>query len=125
MDKAIMVTMKANTEEEKVALRAILERGTAEWYECPCGWFYSGVRCPDKNCKEWTQVNGIRRVTLYSHSDKEGGYDKGQKLGLEGDALRRFASWGYELVFEADVNLETGDVALLTVNGHKIFPVKG
>src|SRR5271170_140854 len=118
------VGVKANTEEEKVAIRALIRAGNAEWKECPCGWFYFGARCPDKDCKEWTALNGTRRIKLYSHTDKESGYDNGKQLGLTGDALKRFAHWGYELAFDADVNLETGDVTLLTVDGHKISPTK-
>jgi|SRR5271154_5172798 len=121
------IAMKANTEAEKVVLRAVIKRGDAgmKYYECPCGWFYSGSRCPDKNCKEWTTVNGTRKIKLYAHADKDGGFEDGETLGLTGDALTRFAGWGYELVFDADVNMVTGEVTLVTINGHKIFPVKG
>ena len=119
--------VKANTEEEKIVIRTVIARGEAKkkWNECPCGWFYTEARCPDKDCKEWTTVNGTRRIKLYAHADKDGGFEDGQTLGLTGDALTRFAGWGYELVFDADVNMVTGEVTLVTVNGHKIFPVKG
>jgi len=52
------IAMKVETEAERVALRAVIARGIdpGRWKECPCGWFYSGARCPDKNCKEWTRV---------------------------------------------------------------------
>ena len=117
--------MKAATEPERAVLRAILKRGGQQYIECPCGWFYSGSRCPDKTCVAWKKANGTKRVKLYVHGDREGGYAKGKELGLEGDALRTFAYWGEEIAFEADVNMETGEVTLLAVDGHKIFPVKG
>jgi len=119
------VAMKATSPEERETLRTVLARGEEKYFECPCGWFYTEARCPDKDCKEWTTVNGTRRIKLYAHADKDGGFEDGQTLGLTGDALTRFAGWGYELVFDADVNMVTGEVTLVTVNGHKIFPVKG
>ena len=121
------VAMKTNTEEERVLLRAVIARGTdlGCWNECPCGWFYSGPRCPDKGCKEWTTLNGIKRTKLYAHVDKESNYDTGKKLGMDEAALRTFSYWGDEIEFEADVNIETGEVTLIMIDGHKIFPVKG
>jgi len=117
--------MKAATEQERETLRTILSRGASKYVECPCGWFYLGPRCPDKACKEWKKANGTKRVKLYVHGDREGGYEKGKELGLEGDALRNFAYWGEEIGFEADVNMETGEVTLLSVDGQKILSVKG
>ena len=121
------VAMKVETEEERVALRAVIARGIdpGRWKECPCGWFYSEARCPDKKCVQWKKANGTKRIKLYAHADKDGGFQTGTELGFVADALRRFAGWGYELSFDADVDLETGEVTLVTVNGHKISPTKG
>src|SRR5271167_5002085 len=95
------IQIKANTEEEKVALRTILARGAGwtgkpqeKFNECPCGWFFSGARCPDKACVQWKKANGIQRIKLYAHVDKESNHDTGKRIGLEGDAMRRFAYWG-------------------------------
>jgi hypothetical protein len=66
-----------------------------------------------------------KRIKLYLHDSGESAYEKGKELGLEGEALKRFSGWGYEVEFDAAVNMETGKVTLLTVNGHKIFPAKG
>src|SRR5271170_6774542 len=95
------IAMKANTEAEKVVLRAVIKRGDAgmKYYECPCGWFYSGARCPDKTCVKWKKENGTKRIKLYAHESSEGWYDDGKKMGLEGDALRNFAHWGEEIEF--------------------------
>jgi hypothetical protein len=109
---------KAVTEQERVTLRALLARGEQKWNECPCGWFYSGSCCPDKGCKEWKKRP--KRVKLYAHEDSDSGYEQGEELGLEDDALKNFAHWGYEIEFEADVNMETGEVKLLSVDGRKI-----
>ena len=117
--------MKATTEQERTTLRTILARGEQKYTECPCGWFYLGARCPDKTCKEWKKANSTKRIKLYAHADEDGAYEAGKRLGLEDDALTHFAHWGYEIPFDAEVNMETGNVTLLTVNGHKIFPVKG
>jgi hypothetical protein len=123
---AEVIAMKTTTEEERAFLRTILKRGGEKFWECPCGWFYSGARCPDKDCKEWTKVNGTKRFKLYAHADKETAYAIGRdKVGLEGDALRNFSGWGYELEFEVDIDMETGNTKLISVDGHKIFPVKG
>lgn len=112
--------MKANTPEEAATLRKIIARGTAKYTECPCGWFYTGARCPDKNCKKWKKANGTKKVKLYAHENSENWYHEGQQMGLEGEALTNFSNWGYELQFEGEVNLETGEVKLLSVDGHKI-----
>jgi hypothetical protein len=117
--------MKATTEQERATLRTILARGEQKYTECPCGWFYLGAKCPDQKCKQWKKANGTKRIKLYTHGDRESAYEVGKELGLEGDTLRTFAYWGEEIEFEADVNMETGEVTLVTVDGHKIFPVKG
>lgn len=119
--------MKVQNEEERIALRAVLARSTGgpNWKECPCGWFYIGARCPDKTCKAWKEANGSKRLKLYAHADEDSAYEKGKVLGLEGDALEEFSRWGCELEFEAEVDMETGKVKLLSVDGRKIFPVKG
>lgn len=120
--------LKAHDEHERKMLRNILARGEEKWNECPCGWFFNGssTRCPDKNCKAWKKENGTKRFKLYAHADRETSYMIGRdKVGLEGDALRTFSHWGEEIEFEVEIDIETGETKLLTVDGHKIFPVKG
>jgi hypothetical protein len=117
--------MKATTEQERTTLRTILARGAQKYTECPCGWFYIGAKCPDTKCKEWKKANGTKRIKMYVHGNDESENERGKQLGLEGTALENFSGWSYEIEFEADVNMETGEVTLVTVNGRKIFPVKG
>ena len=61
-----------------------------------------------------------KTIKLYAHVDDDGEYDTGEELGLTGDALRTFSGWGYELAFDAEVDLGTGKVKLLTIDGHPI-----
>jgi hypothetical protein len=112
--------IKTKNKAEADVLRVVLARNGEKWSECPCGWFYKSVRCPDKTCKEWKKANGTRKVKLYAHENSENWYHDGEEMGLEGEALSTFANWGYELEFEGEVNMETGEVKLLTVGGHKI-----
>lgn len=113
--------IKTKTKAEADVLRAVLARGNEKWNECPCGWFYKGARCPDKTCKEWLKTTGGKKqVKLYAHVNSEDYYNDGEKMGLEEGAISTFANWGYEIAFDAEVDLRTGKVKLLTVNGHKI-----
>lgn len=123
MSQPELVKIKAKNEEEAKTLRTVLARSGEKWNECPCGWFTKGEnpKCPDPKCKKWKKATGGKKtVKLYAHENSENWYHDGEKLGLEGDALSNFANWGYELEFEGEVDLETGEVKLLTVGGHKI-----
>jgi hypothetical protein len=115
---AIKVTIPA----EKLILRRIIAKGQSAgnaYKECPCGWFYTGKRCPDEKCKLWIPV-APKIIELYAHVNDEDEYEEGKELGLEDEALRTFANWGYELKFKAEVDLTNGKVKLLTIDGHKI-----
>lgn len=113
--------IKVANEAERVTLRAVLKRngrpGEVEWTECPCGWFYVGSLCPDEKCKA---VPKTIKTKLYAHVDDGDEFSKGRELGLSMEASTQFSNWGYELEFEAEVNPKTGEVKLLTVDGHKI-----
>lgn len=61
------------------------------------------------------------KIKLYAHADDDTYYEKGEKLGFKGKVLRNFANWGYELEFDAEVDMETGEVKLLSIDGHKIL----
>jgi len=85
--------MKAATEQGRITIRNVLAYGGLEWNECPCGWFYSGARCSDKQCKEWKKA-----VKVYIQGKAED-----RELSLDEKALCRLAYWGNELVFENDI----------------------
>lgn len=61
-----------------------------------------------------------KKVKLYLHGSKEDDRWNGKNFGLSEAALENFIGWGYEVAFDAEVDMETGDVKLLKVNGHKI-----
>lgn len=117
-------SMRMENEQEREVFRKIIKRSpdATEWKECPCGYFFNGVRCPDKTCKAWQKLTGGKaKLKLYAHESSENYYEEGKKLGIEDDgALSIFCNWGYEIEFDGEVNLKTGEVKLLTVNGHKI-----
>lgn len=111
-----VTAMKTETTEERAVLRKLTANNPA-WKECSCGWFYTEPRCPDQTCKV---KRGKKLVKLFAHSDEDSYYGVGESLGMTGDALRSFAHWGYELAFDCEVDLDTGAVKLLTVNGLEI-----
>lgn len=63
---------------------------------------------------EWPKT-----VDIYVHGSREAGYDKGEKLGLEGEALRLFSFVGYEHKMTYSVK-ETGECELVAVDGRRL-----
>jgi hypothetical protein len=59
-------------------------------------------------------------IKMYLHSDKESNYQKGSDLGLTGDVLRNFTYALYEVTFDVEVNRKTGEVKIISVDGHKL-----
>ncbi len=59
-------------------------------------------------------------IKHYLHSDKETNRDIGQEAGLTEEALKEFRYALYEVEFELEVDTETGDYKILTVNGKKL-----
>lgn len=43
--------------------------------------------------------------------------EKGEELGLEGEALENFKYCGYEVELELEVDTETGEYTILSANG--------
>lgn len=60
------------------------------------------------------------RTTVYIHGSKEYMYDKGQELGLTGEALKNFMYTCYEVEIELEVNMETGDSKIISVDGKEL-----
>ncbi len=61
-----------------------------------------------------------KKFTTYLHSYKEQNYEIGHELGIEGEALRMFLHALYEVEFECEVDMETGVVTIIKVNGKKL-----
>jgi hypothetical protein len=123
MSQSEMTKIKAKNPEEAKVLRTVLARDGGKWSECPCGWFTKSEspKCPDPKCKKWIKATGgKKKVKLYAHVNSEDYFSDGEAMGLEEQALSTFANWGYEIPFDAEVDLRTGEVKLLTVFGHKI-----
>lgn len=58
------------------------------------------------------------RAIAYLHSTKEQMYDIGLRLGLSDDALKLFQFALYEVKFELEVDPETGNARIISVNDH-------
>ncbi len=57
---------------------------------------------------------------MYLHSSKESNLEEGAEWGLTGDALKEFRYALYEVEFDVDVNVKTGEVIILKVNGREL-----
>jgi len=69
-----------------------------------------------------------KRYKDYLHADKEGNWNKAKTLGLVEETIpfRNFIYTLYEVEFEMEVNMETGDTFIIAVNGVELKePVKG
>lgn len=65
------------------------------------------------------------RIKTYVHSDKETNYEVGKEAGLTGEALKNFSYAGYELELEFDVDPNTGESLLLSVDGTYLAGLAG
>jgi hypothetical protein len=88
------------------------------------------VRCTA--CDIWfsaltsVQPEGPIYTKLYSHSQKDTLCEKGEELGLSEKAMEKFVYTLYEVVFDVEINRETGEVMITSVNGMELRePVKG
>lgn len=57
---------------------------------------------------------------IYLHGSCEENYQKGEELGLIGDALSKFRYALYEVEFELKVDVKTGEYKILRVNGREL-----
>ena len=60
-------------------------------------------------------------VELALHGSKESNREDGKELGLKGEALSRFCYALYEVIFKLEVDTETGDYKILTVDGKRLI----
>ena len=59
-------------------------------------------------------------IKMYLHGSKENNYDQGEEIGLTGDALDNFAYALYEVEFDVEVDMKTGEQRILKVDGVKL-----
>ena len=65
------------------------------------------------------------RTNLYLHTNKEGMYEMGGEIGLEGPAQDDFRYVGYEVDVRIVVDEDTGEALATHLNGSKLEkPVK-
>lgn len=62
------------------------------------------------------------QTDIYVHSSRDLMYEKGEKLGLTGEALRLFSYVGCEVKLTINVDEKTGDAVIVAVEGRKFEP---
>lgn len=65
------------------------------------------------------------KTKIYVHASKESMYDKGEELGLSGEALNMFSYTGNEIELTIDVNTGTGLSTITEVDGKPIVDKSG
>ena len=60
----------------------------------------------------------LATIKAYVHGSRESMWDEGEKLGLQGEALRLFSFALYEIQLELDVN-DDGSTEIVAVNGRR------
>lgn len=60
------------------------------------------------------------RIILYLHSSKESAWDAAEKAGLTGEALAMAKYLGYEHKMEYEVDPQTGEGHLISVDGKEL-----
>lgn len=56
------------------------------------------------------------RTDIYVHSSRESMWEKGEKIGLTGDALKLFSYVGCEVKLTINVDEKTGDAVIVAVD---------
>lgn len=54
-------------------------------------------------------------IKIVLHSDKDSNFEKGEEIGLTGEALSKFSYALYEVEFEVEVDMETGETSVISV----------
>jgi hypothetical protein len=57
---------------------------------------------------------------VYLHSSKETNYEQGRSMGLTGAALDNFMYACYEVRIGLEVDAETGDAVIVSVDGREV-----
>lgn len=53
-------------------------------------------------------------IKMYLHSSKDSNYEKAEELGLSEEATQKFKYALYEVEFDVEVDMETGDTKILS-----------
>jgi hypothetical protein len=70
--------------------------------------------CPE--CGGELEIVEKVKTTFFVHSDGDGNYNNGKEMGLSGKALDNFCRTGFEISFEIEVNLKTGEAKAISMN---------
>lgn len=62
------------------------------------------------------------RTDIYVHSSRDSMWNKGEQLGLAGEALKLFSFVGCEVKLTIEVDETTGDAVIVAVDGKKLEP---
>jgi hypothetical protein len=60
------------------------------------------------------------KATIYLQSDRISNYNLGQKIGLTREALEMFSFACYEVEIVVEVNVETGECVIVSVDGKEV-----
>lgn len=60
-------------------------------------------------------------ITDYLHGDEDGFDQIPENEFKDFAAYRNAANWAYELEFEVEIDMDTGDSKILSVDGHKVL----
>lgn len=72
---------------------------------------------------EWYHGNKRMITTdIYVHSSRDTMFDRGERLGLTGEALKLFSFVGCEVKLTIEVNEETGDAVIVAVDDRCLLP---
>lgn len=53
---------------------------------------------------------------LYLHGSRDGNYEDGEEMGMEGDVLNNYSRSLYEVGFNCKVDTKTGDIEIISVD---------
>lgn len=57
-------------------------------------------------------------IKMYLHGSKDSNWETGEEIGLSEDAIKEnFAYALYEVEFDVEVDMETGETKIMTVDG--------
>lgn len=62
------------------------------------------------------------RADIYVHSSRDSMWNKGEQLGLTGEALKLFSFVGCEVKLTIEVDETTGDAVIVAVDGRNLEP---